>query len=257
MGGVAASTCSCRKSIVSQTIPESNTVKNRIRTESLSESTAENNGNHSESPISNSANNQSTTTADITRHHSESVISNPANMQKITITGTKNNEFSLNEEMYHWATIAAAVCRIHCGLMIFGKTEESLYVIIAQYLVIPPEPPTAKPYDPYDINEDKFGSFIIEYYQRKRSNVTADDAIQAHELKHVLLFACVLYLKYTEKKENRPEVDLDKKQVRDALMPGYNWMLSNKLNINTSIQVSNYKILGRWLKEFYAQKDQI
>ena len=249
MGGVAASTCSCRKSIVSQTLPESNTVKNRIRTDSLSESTADNN-----------------------RNHSESLISNSANMQNMTTTDTKNNEFSLNEEMYHWATIAAAVCRIHCGLIIFGKTEESLYGIIAQYLVIPPESPTAKPYDPYDINEDKFGSFIIELVNRRtfdrlcqhlrrsrrnRNDVTADDVIHAHEVRHVLLFACVLYLKYKEKTEQRPEVGLDKKQVRDALMPGYDWMLNNKLNINTSIQVSNYKVLGRWLKEYYAQKDQM
>lgn len=71
---------------------------------------------------------------------------------------------------------------------------------------------------------------------------------------HVLLFACVLYLKYKEKTEKRPEINIDKKKVRRALMPSYNWMMSNKLNINPAIQRSNYKILGQWLKEYYAQK---
>ena len=232
MGGVVPSACSCRKSIISQTIPEPNTVKARSRTGSLSE------------PTTDSINNQST-----------------------TIEGTKDSVFSLKQEMNHWTTIAAALCRIHCGLIAFRKTEESLYEIIANYLVIPPDTPEPIPYDPYDINEDEFGSFIIEKVNQRTFNrlcehlrasdgIGDQDLVQADEMINVLLFACILFLKFKEKTERRAEMTLDKKRVRKALMPSCDWMLNNKLNLNPSLQRSNYRILGLWLIEYYAQNNE-
>ena len=137
-----------------------------------------------------------------------------------------------------------------------------------------------KPYDPYDINEDEFGGFIINKVNEKtakrlmqhlksssknnnkvaspnnNNNNFDDDVIKATQCIHVLLFACVLFLKYKEKTEKRAECQIDKKKLKKSLMPSYNWMLENKLNNNATLLKSKYKILGQWLKEFYAQKQK-
>merc|ERR1712087_99167 len=118
-------------------------------------------------------------------------------------------------------------------------------------------------YDPYDIDEGEFGLFIVEKINEKtaqrlmlhlrsgnkKGNDDADDedeyeedVIKAHQCIHVMLFACVLYLKYVEKTEHKPEIQIDKKKLKKALMPSYNWMLENKLENGTmTVQKSNYK----------------
>merc|ERR1712113_1289993 len=90
-----------------------------------------------------------------------------------------------------------------------------------------------KPYNPYDINEREFGKFIIEKVNEKtahrllqhlkqgsRRNNTDDyddDTIKASQCIHVLLFACVLFLKYKEKTEKRPEIQIDKKKIKKII----------------------------------------
>jgi len=81
-----------------------------------------------------------------------------------------------------------------------------------------------------------------------------DDTIKASQCIHVLLFACVLFLKYKEKTEKRPEIQIDKKKLKKSLMPSFNWILQHKLRENEKLQKAKYKILGKWLKEFYQQK---
>merc|ERR1712129_624449 len=130
-----------------------------------------------------------------------------------------------------------------------------------------------KAYDPYDIDEQEFGLFIVEKINDKTAqrlmlylrsgggkndkkdedddaSEENEDVIKAHQCIHVMLFACVLYLKYVEKTENKLEIQIDKKKLKKALMPSYNWMLENKLENGTmTVQKSNYKILGEWLQE--------
>ena len=132
-------------------------------------------------------------------------------------------------------------------------------------------------YDPYDLDEGEFGIFIVEKVNDKtaqrlmqhlksgssKRKVTdcdedeyEEDVIKSHQCIHVMLFACVLYLKYVEKTENKPEIQIDKKRLKKALMPSFNWMLENKLKDDmTTIQKSNYKILGEWLQEYQKMKE--
>jgi len=129
-----------------------------------------------------------------------------------------------------------------------------------------------KTYDPYDINEAEFGAFIIEKVNEKTAqrlmqhlkqgskgkanDESDDDVIGGKQCIHVLLFACVLFLKYKEKVEKRAEVQIDKKKLKKSLMPSYNWIMENKLTDNATLQKSKYKILGKWLKEYYQVKHE-
>eukprot|EP01084_Bolivina_argentea_P274228 467352_1 len=127
-------------------------------------------------------------------------------------------------------------------------------------------------YNPYDVNEKEFGQFILEKVNEKTaqrlmqhlknaqsktsssSNEDDNDIIKASQCIHVLLFACVLFLKYKEKTEKKPEIQIDKKKLKKSLMPGFNWMLQNKLKNNKTVKKSQYKILGQWLQEYYKTK---
>ena len=135
------------------------------------------------------------------------------------------------------------------------------------------EPAVEDVYDPYDIDEGEFGVFIVEKVNDKTAqrlmqhlksgndkrnddgDEYEDDVIKSHQCIHVMLFACVLYLKYVEKTENKPEIQIDKKKLKKALMPSYNWMMENKLKDDMTIPKSNYKILGEWLQEFRKLKE--
>ena len=85
------------------------------------------------------------------------------------------------------------------------------------------------------------------------NNDNDNDTIKSSQCIHVLLFACVLYLKYKEKTEKRKEIQIDKKKLKKSLLPSYQWINENKLK-NQTLKKSNYKILGKWLQEYYDQK---
>ena len=128
-------------------------------------------------------------------------------------------------------------------------------------------------HDIYDINEHDFGEFIVDKVEEKtakrlmthlkpskgsnKMNID-QNVITAKQCKTILLFACILYLAYKAKIEEREEdsAEFDKIKLRKALQPSFNWMLENKLKQNGTLQKSEYKMLGKWLKEFYAQKQE-
>ena len=133
-----------------------------------------------------------------------------------------------------------------------------------------------KQWDPYDIDEFQFGKFIEEKINEKTArrlmshlkkqsegdkseaiNGTDNDIIKATQCIHVLLFTCILYLKYKEKTEKRKEVEIDKKKLKQALKPSYEWMIEYKLKSNGTLKRSKYKILGKWLKEYSIEKDRM
>merc|ERR1712228_147249 len=121
-------------------------------------------------------------------------------------------------------------------------------------------------FDPYEINEHRFGVFILE----KVNDITAkrlmqylpsgnyknakEEVIEASQVIHVLLSICVLFIKYEEKTRKRPEIQIDKKVLKKSLVPPFNWMLENRLKTKQSIKKSEYKILGKWLKEYHRIK---
>merc|ERR1712048_796584 len=80
------------------------------------------------------------------------------------------------------------------------------------------------------------------------------DLIKAPQIIHVLLFICVLFIKYQEKTHKRPEMQIDKKVLKKSLVPAFNWMLENRVKAHQSIKKSEYKILGKWLKEYHKAK---
>ena len=128
-------------------------------------------------------------------------------------------------------------------------------------------------FDLYDVNEHKLGKFIeekvnvrtatrlIQQLKMRKKNQNNhhhtdedDNVIKAQHCIYVLLFTCVLYLKYRESSERRPEVHIDRKKLKKSLMPSYNWMLEYKLDANGTLKASQYKILGKWLQEYYVEK---
>ena len=131
--------------------------------------------------------------------------------------------------------------------------------------------------DPYDVNEHELGLFIedkvneqtamrlIQKLKTKKNtkqtnhynhNDTDDNVIKAQHCIYVLLFTCVLYLKYKERTEKRPEIQIDKKKLKKSLIPSYDWILENKLRADGTFTTSQFKMLGNWLKEFYVEKQK-
>ena len=126
-------------------------------------------------------------------------------------------------------------------------------------------------YDPYDINEKELGQFIEDKMDEKMakrllrhlkgsskpgSDNTDDDTIPAQRFLLALCFFCVLFLKYVQKTEKRLEVKFDRKKLKKSLTPSYNWILENRLKETGTLKKSQYKILGKWFKEFYAEKQK-
>eukprot|EP01083_Nonionella_stella_P034485 94375_1 len=127
-------------------------------------------------------------------------------------------------------------------------------------------------YDPYDVDEKQFGRFIIEKVNEKTANrlmqhlktgknkVGDDEVIKPSQIIIVLLYACVLYLKYIEKTQKKEEVKVDKKRLKQSLMPAFNWMLENRFgseyNVSNGLNTGEYKQLGTWLIEYYETKQE-
>jgi len=120
-------------------------------------------------------------------------------------------------------------------------------------------------FDPYEINEEEFGVFILEKVNDKTAKrlmqhlkngnkQKESDVIKATQIIHVLLFICVLFIKYQEKTHKRPEMQIDKKVLKKSLVPSFNWMLENRVKTHQSIKKAEYKILGKWLKEYAQSK---
>merc|ERR1712129_642255 len=151
----------------------------------------------------------------------------------------------------------------------YGKLEK----VRRSMRIIPDmDPEDDKDYDPYALNEAEFGMFILDKVNDKTAkrlmqhlnknkqgknsggDGDGDDVIKANQCIHVMLFACVLYLKYKEKTENKAEIQIDKKKLKKSLMPSFDWMMENKLKDIGCIKKNDYKVLGQWLKEYWETK---
>ena len=83
-------------------------------------------------------------------------------------------------------------------------------------------------------------------------NIDNDEVITSEECIDFLLFACIVFVKYKEKTEKRANIRIDKERLKESLMPSYDWILRNRLKTHGKLQRNQYKILGKWLKEFYG-----
>jgi len=129
--------------------------------------------------------------------------------------------------------------------------------------------------DVYDINEEELGRFIMEKLNeetaekliqrlkkksqsnnfKKNNDDDAVETIEAKQIIFILLFACILFMKYKQKVEKkRDRIVVDNKQLKRSLMPAYVWILQTKFQYKQSIKKSDYKLLGAWLIEYYGYK---
>ena len=115
----------------------------------------------------------------------------------------------------------------------------------------------------YNINEYEFGTFIEknvneQIVERLMKNLKSESnevgVISTKQCINVLLFLCILFVKYKQKIEKRADIRIDKERLKESLMPSYDWILENRLKTNCTLMKSEYKLLGKWLKEFYASK---
>ena len=101
------------------------------------------------------------------------------------------------------------------------------------------------------VNE-KTAKRLMAYLEDDQSDW--DGVITAKQCLHLMLFACVLYLKYVENVENKPEIKIDKKKLKKVMMPSFDWMKEHKFKEKDTIKKRDYKVLGEWLIEFYETK---
>ena len=61
----------------------------------------------------------------------------------------------------------------------------------------------------------------------------------------------VVFIKWKGRIAKRPEIEVEKKKLREPLLPSYDWMLKYKIKADGTILKSEYRTVGRWLKEYY------